>query len=76
MLHQGSANGDDAVVRLLIDVRVDINIGNRFGETALHQASGLGREAVVRPLIDAKVDVNAKTHSERQPCSMHLEEDV
>jgi ankyrin repeat protein/nucleoside phosphorylase len=59
-LHYAALKGHDAVVRLLIGGKADVNAKDNYGLTALYWAALNGHEAVVRLLIDGKADVNAK----------------
>ncbi len=45
-------------VKKLIEKGADVNVVNKYGETALHEASFWGRSDVVKMLIEAGADVN------------------
>ncbi|UZP40205.1 hypothetical protein NXS19_008021 [Fusarium pseudograminearum] len=51
--------GSDSVVKLLIKLRVDKEVKDRRGRTALHIASMTGKETVVTILINEGADMNA-----------------
>jgi ankyrin repeat protein len=52
--------GHEAVIRLLLELRADINAWDNKGRTALHHAAGEGHKAVVRLLLELghRADVN------------------
>jgi ankyrin repeat protein len=55
-----ASEGNEAVVRLLIDRGADVNTqGGEYGH-ALQAAALVGHEAVVRLLVDRGADVNAQ----------------
>jgi ankyrin repeat protein len=59
-IEAASGSGHEAVVRLLLEKRPDVNAqGGRFGN-ALRAASERGYEAVVRLLLEKGADVNAQ----------------
>jgi len=58
---QAASEGHEAVVRLLVELGVDVNVGQYWG-TALHQAASEGHEAVVRLLVELGADVNVKNN--------------
>ena len=53
-------NGHEAMVRLLLDRKANINAKDNYGQTALYRAACNGHEAVVQLLLDRKADVNVK----------------
>ncbi|KAH7072874.1 hypothetical protein BKA63DRAFT_544167, partial [Paraphoma chrysanthemicola] len=53
-------NGDEDIIKLLLNAKVDVNAKNNSGETPLSLATREGDEDVIKLLLDAKVDVNAK----------------
>jgi ankyrin repeat protein len=59
-------NGHGAVVRLLLEAQVDVDVKDEYGGTVLHRTAVNGHEAVVPQLLEAKADVNAKTESGRR----------
>jgi ankyrin repeat domain-containing protein 50 len=60
-LCHASGIGLEAVVRLLIEAKVDVDTKSSSGRTALYRAAVNGHEAVVQLLIEAKADVDAKS---------------
>jgi len=59
-LHLAAERGNEALVRLLIDNRVDIKAKDDAGWTALHSAAKGGNKEVVRLLVEKGVDIKAK----------------
>jgi ankyrin repeat protein len=59
-LYHASDIGLEAVVRLLIEAKADVDTKDNGGQTALMRAAVNGHEEVVRLLIEAKADVDAK----------------
>ena len=62
-LHWAAEKGHEAVARLLLEHKADVNARGISGCTALYQASEKGHEAVVRLLLDYNADVNAEDSS-------------
>ena len=67
-----AVNGDETVVRLLLDHNADANVKDSDGHTALYQASKNGQEAIVRLLLDHTVDVDANPTGTSE-CKVHLD---
>jgi ankyrin repeat protein len=61
-LYYASDTGLEAVVRLLLKHKADVNSKTESGGTALHRAAWNGHEEVVRLLLEHKADVNAKNN--------------
>jgi hypothetical protein len=59
-LHLASENGHEAVVKLLLETKADVNVQDNDGGTALYLAARHGHEAVVKLLLEAKADVNVQ----------------
>ena len=59
-LHCAALRGNEAVVRLLVDLGADVNAKSNDGKTALYWAALIGKEAVMQLLVDLGADVNAK----------------
>jgi ankyrin repeat protein len=57
-LHAASERGDENIVRILLDLGVDVNTSGRELGNALQAASNNGYEEIVKMLIDAGADVN------------------
>ena len=57
-------NGHDEVVRAMIELGVDANAANSFGETALHAARG---ETMANMLIRAGADIEARDYQGKTP---------
>ncbi|HZT43347.1 MAG TPA: tetratricopeptide repeat protein [Chthonomonadaceae bacterium] len=55
------------IVEALINLGVDPNYSNEFGETACHIAAGNGNLDLLRLLIRAGADVNARTTTQESP---------
>jgi ankyrin repeat domain-containing protein 50 len=64
-LYHASDIGLEAVVRLLIEAKADVDAKENNGRTALMRAASGGHEAVARLLIEAKADVDAKDNNDR-----------
>src|SRR5438270_8939989 len=58
-LSRAAARGQEATVRLLLELKADVNARVHNG-TALQRAAWYGHEAVVRLLLEHKVDVDAR----------------
>ena len=59
-LEEASAEGQEAVIKLLLDNGADINAQGGFYGNALQIASAGGHKAVVKLLLDRGADVNAQ----------------
>ncbi|WP_343289447.1 ankyrin repeat domain-containing protein [Wolbachia endosymbiont of Encarsia formosa] len=61
-------NGHKEIVELLLSAEgVDVNIGNRFGNTPLHVAAIKSHEEIARLLLENGADANIKNHSGDTP---------
>lgn len=58
-LHIAVRNRSEAIVKLLLDNRIEKDTKNIAGSTALHIATKNGDVAIVKMLVDAKCDINA-----------------
>lgn len=58
-LHIAVRNRSEAIVKLLLDNRIEKDTRNLNGDTALHIATKNGDVAIVKMLVDAKCDINA-----------------
>lgn len=58
-LHIAVRNRSEAIVKLLLDNRIEKDTKNLNGDTALHIATKNGDIAIVKMLVDAKCDINA-----------------
>lgn len=58
-LHIAVRNRSEAIVKLLLDNRIEKDAKNLNGDTALHIATKNGDIAIVKMLVDAKCDINA-----------------
>lgn len=58
-LHIAVRNRSEAIVKLLLDNRIEKDTKNIAGSTALHIATKNGDITIVKMLIDAKCDINA-----------------
>ena len=55
VLHRAAVNGREAVVRLLLEAKTDVDAKTTYsGWTALYKAAESGHEAVVRLLLEHK----------------------
>jgi hypothetical protein len=68
-----SWSGHEAVVRLLLEQKADVDAKDTSGRTALSRAAEMGHEAVVRLLLEQKADVDAKDTSGRTALSRAAE---
>ena len=59
-LHRAASSGQEAVARLLLEHKAEVDAKDRNGLTALHWAARNGHEAVARLLLEHKAEVNAK----------------
>ncbi|EMR87690.1 putative ankyrin repeat-containing protein [Botrytis cinerea BcDW1] len=59
-LQAASYEGHEAVVKLLLEAKADVNAQGGYYGNALQAASYEGNEAVVKLLLEAKADVNAQ----------------
>lgn len=57
----------EKIARLLLEAGADVNIGNRFGMTALSFAAGLGNEDLIKVLLEYKANINASTLFDATP---------
>ena len=61
VLYIASRNGNLNMVKYLVEHGADVNIQNRWGETALYQASNRnGHLDIIRYLVEHGADVNIK----------------
>jgi ankyrin repeat protein len=60
VLHWAAWRGNEAMVRLLVDLGADINAKDNDRKTVLHSAVRGGNKVVVRLLVDRGADVKAK----------------
>ena len=58
-LHIAVRNRSEAIVKLLLDNRIEKDTKNLNGDTVLHIATKNGDIAIVKMLVDAKCDINA-----------------
>jgi ankyrin repeat protein len=67
-LHQAAANGNTALIKLLLSCNADVNARNASGETPLHLAARFGHIDSVRDLVAAHARVNELTiHTKATP---------
>ncbi|EMD88580.1 hypothetical protein COCHEDRAFT_1181709 [Bipolaris maydis C5] len=59
-LHRAVNQGNEVIVRLLLDKGADLEAKDKIGRTALDRAVDLGNEVVVRLLLDRRADLKAK----------------
>jgi hypothetical protein len=59
----------EAVVKLLLEAKADVESKSSSGRTPLSWAAWGGHEAVVKLLLEAKADVESKTSSGQTPLS-------
>ncbi|GCB21065.1 ankyrin repeat domain-containing protein 50 [Aspergillus awamori] len=70
-LSWAARNGHEAVVKLLLETKTDINIKDSRGRTPLSWAARDGHEAVVKLLLQTKkMDINSKDSGGRTPLSL------
>jgi ankyrin repeat protein len=68
----GTEDESIAVIRLLLDAGLDVNLRNNRGETALHGAAAKGADNVVRFLANNGAILDAKDRSNRTPLDVAL----
>jgi len=66
-LHDAVKGNREAIVKLLIDRKADVNARDQTGVTPLHTAARWSSPQVVKLLLDAKADVSAKDKAGRTP---------
>ena len=59
-LHLAAGGGHEAIVKLLLDHKADVDAKDKYRQTALHRAAEGGYEATVKLLLDYKADVDMK----------------
>ena len=52
LLHSASVNGHNGMIRLLVDVGLDVNAQGTYGETPLHDTCRCGHPHVTKTLLD------------------------
>jgi ankyrin repeat protein len=67
LISYAAGYGHSAVVKLLLDVKVDPDVRDRVGRTALSQAASNGYEAIIRLLLEAKADPEVEDGIGRTP---------
>ena len=63
-IHWASVHGRTEVVKLLLDMKADVNVRDTDGFTPLYIAAQNGHTEVVKLLLDHKADVNASRHTD------------
>ena len=66
-LHCAASEGHEAVARLLLESKADVDAKDNDGSTPLHCAAWGGHEAVARLLLESKAHVDAKDNDGRTP---------
>lgn len=61
-LHAAAASGQISVVKLLLELGVEVDAVNIYGNTALHVACLNGQDIVVSKLLEFHAAVNAVNH--------------
>ncbi|KJK76597.1 hypothetical protein H634G_08185 [Metarhizium anisopliae BRIP 53293] len=61
-LHRAARNGNEALVRLLLDHGADIERQDNDGQTVLHTAAKSGSQPIVQLILDARTTVDIKDH--------------
>jgi hypothetical protein len=59
-LHRAASSGREAVARLLLEHKAEVDAKDEYGWTVLHRAALNGHEAVARLLLEHKAEVDAK----------------
>jgi ankyrin repeat protein/23S rRNA U2552 (ribose-2'-O)-methylase RlmE/FtsJ len=59
-LYGAAKNGHEAVVKLLLEAKADVNVKDNDGWMALHEVAESGHEAAIKLLLEAKADINVK----------------
>merc|ERR1712062_434315 len=62
-----SANGHGEVVRMLLEARANMSLGNEAGNCPMHWAALNGHEDVCRLLMEARADANVRNEFNRKP---------
>ena len=71
-LHQYVKEGDENLVRLLLEHSPDVNIQDNNGYTALHQAVINGVVNLIGLLLEHKADVNIQSNLDSHHCTCQL----
>ncbi|KAH3720655.1 hypothetical protein DPMN_063558 [Dreissena polymorpha] len=58
-LHASASSGQVSVVKLLLELHVDVDAVNCYGNTALHVACHNGQDVVVTELLEFGAQINA-----------------
>lgn len=61
-LHASSASGQVSVVKLLLELGVEVDAVNILGNTALHVSCLNGQDVVVSELLSYGASINALNH--------------
>jgi ankyrin repeat protein len=68
-LSWAAANGDEGIVKLLLEAKPDVNLKDNKGRTPLSWAAANGDEGVVKLLLEAKPNFNLQDNKGRMPLS-------
>ncbi len=72
-LHHAVVSGDTALLKLLIERKLDATAAKKDGVTPLHVAASLGKAEVAKVLMEAGADPNAADKKGRTPLSLAKE---
>lgn len=69
-LHLAVRNGDNDLVKLMVDSGANVDASNADGQTALHLAALQGQEQIIKTLFIARANPTLKDREDRTP--LHL----
>jgi len=67
IVFMGISEGDDYMLRTLVEVGANINGRSKGGQTALHEAAYYGQVEIVKFLLDNGAEVNARDNEGKTP---------
>jgi len=67
IVFMGISEGDDYMLRTLVEVGADINKRSKGGQTALHEAVFYEQVEIVKFLLDNGAEVNARDNKGKTP---------
>ena len=74
LLHDAIEEGDEELVRMLVEAGADVDVAGWMEETPLHAAIEKGNVEIVRILVEAGADVNKPGWMGQTPLALAVEE--